>query len=589
MSEVGGPDLTRPRRPGAGRLDPDQRRRDLARLATETFDVLVVGGGVTGAGAALDAATRGLSVALVEARDWAAGTSGRSSRLVHGGLRYLEQRDLGLVREALTERGLMLARLAPHLVRPVPFVLPLHRHVWARMYYGAGVALYDVLGRVLWSESARGLPRHRHLTRSAALRRFPALRPDRLVGAIEYFDAQVDDARHTLTVARTAARYGACLVSSARVTGLLRDGGRVVGARVHDLEADRPIRVRARVVLAATGVWSDDVERMLGADTGLAVRASKGVHLVLSRDRLDGHTGLILRTEPSVLFVIPWERYWIVGTTDTDWRLDRTHPAASAADVEHILGNLNQVLSTPLTSADVHGVYAGLRPLLAGASPVTSMLSREHAVVRPAPGLVLVAGGKYTTYRVMAADAVDAACRWLPWAPASRTRHLPLLGAHQFARAWQERDQAARRYDLPVAVVEHLLRRYGDRTVELLDLVRDRPDLGRPLVGAPEYLAVEAFYAAHAEGALHLEDILVRRTRISVETAHRGVDSAEAVANLVAPVLGWDGARVEREVRYYRLRVAAERESQRMPDDRTAELTRLTAPDIRRPTPDVFA
>ncbi|HEY9476296.1 MAG TPA: glycerol-3-phosphate dehydrogenase/oxidase, partial [Mycobacteriales bacterium] len=391
------------------RLGPDQRRRDLVRLATETFDVLVVGGGVTGAGAALDAATRGLSVALVEARDWAAGTSSRSSKLIHGGLRYLEQRDFGLVREALTERGLLLRDLAPHLVRPVPFVLPLTRHVWQRAYYGAGVALYDLLGSALGS--ARGLPRHRHLTRTAALRRFPDLRPGGLVGAIEYHDAQVDDARHTLTVARTAAQYGACLVSSARMTGLLRDGERVVGARVDDLENNGPIEVRARVVLAATGVWSDDVGRMLGDDSGLSVRASKGVHLVVPRDRLDGQTGLILRTELSVLFVIPWGQHWIIGTTDTDWNLDRTHPAASARDIDYILEHLNRVLATPLTHDDIEGVYAGLRPLLAGESDTTSTLSREHAVVQPVPGLVLVAGGKYTTYRVMAKDAVDEATR----------------------------------------------------------------------------------------------------------------------------------------------------------------------------------
>ncbi|HEX5494679.1 MAG TPA: glycerol-3-phosphate dehydrogenase/oxidase [Mycobacteriales bacterium] len=571
------------RRHGIVRLGPEQRSRDVARLAGETFDVLVVGGGVTGAGVALDAATRGLSVALVEARDWASGTSSRSSKLIHGGLRYLEQRDFGLVREALTERGLLLGELAPHLVRPVPFVLPLTHHVWQRAYYGAGIALYDVLGTV--SGSARGLPRHRHLSRTATLRRFPDLRADALVGAIEYHDGQVDDARHTLTVARTAAQYGACLVSSARVTGLLRDGERVVGAWVRDLETGRPTQVRARAVIAATGVWSDDVGRMLGEGPGLSVRASKGVHLVVPRDRLDGETGLILRTEVSVLFVIPWGRHWIIGTTDTDWNLDRAHPAASARDIDYLLTRLNRVLATPLNRDDIEGVYAGLRPLLAGESDATSTLSREHAVVCPVPGLVLVAGGKYTTYRVMAADAVDAACRSLPWVPPSRTGRIPLLGAHRFAPAWAERHRTARRHDLPIATVEHLLRRYGDRTADLLALVRQRPELGRPLPGAPEYLAVEAYYAATAEGALHLEDVLTRRTRISVETVHRGVESAAAVAAIVAPVLGWDPDRVDREIEHYRLRVVAERASQRMPDDHTAEVARLGAPDIRNTSP----
>jgi glycerol-3-phosphate dehydrogenase len=573
--------------PAAGRLDPARRQRDLARLAEGTFDIVVIGGGVTGSGAALDAASRGLSVALVEARDWAAGTSSRSSKLIHGGLRYLEQRDVGLVREALRERGLLLRRLAPHLVHPVPFVVPLSHRVWPRAYYGAGVALYDALAGALGE--SRGLPRHRHLSRRGTLRAFPSLRPDVVVGGIEYWDGQVDDARHTVTVTRTAVRYGACAVSSARVTGLLRSGERVLGVRVRDLEGGADIEVRARCVAAATGVWSDDVGAMLGAGPGpsrrntLRVRASKGVHLVLRRDRLRGSTGLILRTATSVLLVIPWDEHWIIGTTDTDWSLDRAHPAASSFDIGYLLGELNQVLAEPLSISDIEGVYAGLRPLLSGESDATSKLSREHAVVRPAPGLVLIAGGKYTTYRVMAADLVDAAvtAAGIDWAPASRTQWLPLLGARGFDRMWDRRLALARAYRVPVERLERLLHRYGTMTTELLDLVADRPELGSPLTGAADYLAVEAYYAAAAEGALHLDDVLTRRTRISVETAHRGVDSAEAVAALVAPVLGWDAATVRREVAHYRARVEAERESQRMPDDHTADAARLGAPDVR--------
>jgi glycerol-3-phosphate dehydrogenase len=570
----------------AVRLDPEQRGRDLARLASETFDVLVVGGGVTGAGAALDAVTRGLSVALVEARDWAAGTSSRSSKLVHGGLRYLERRDFSLVQEALTERGLLLGELAPHLVRPVPFLLPLTGRVWQRAYFGAGVLLYDLLAGAIGGTA--GLPRHRHLSRRAALHAFGGLRGDRLVGAIEYWDGQVDDARHTLTVARTAARYGAALLSSARVTGLLRDGGRVVGARVRDLESGHEVEARARVVAAATGVWSDDVGRLLGTGPGVAglrVRASKGVHLVVPRDRIEGSTGLILRTETSVLFVIPWGRHWIVGTTDTDWSLDRDHPAASSRDIDYLLDHVNRVLVRPLSTRDIEGVYAGLRPLLAGESDATSKLSREHSVVRPAPGLVLVAGGKYTTYRVMAADLVDAAVAEGPgWAPPSRTDRIPLLGARRFGAAWADRVGIAGRAGLPVERVERLLRRYGTLLPELLALMDADPALREEVPGAPDYLAVEAYYAAAAEGALHLDDVLTRRTRISVETVHRGVESAEPVARLVAPVLGWDEATVRREVEHYRARVEAERESQRKPDDRTADAARLGAPDVRGAT-----
>jgi len=581
--------------PGSAALNPAQRRRDLARLADQRFDVLVIGGGVTGSGAALDAVTRGLSVALVEARDWAAGTSSRSSKLIHGGLRYLEQRDLALVHEALTERGLTLRTLAPHLVEPVPFVLPLTHRVWQRAYYGAGVALYDLLagavaGAAGGGRAGRGLPGHRHLTRRAALRAFPGLRGDRLVGAIQYWDAQVDDARHTLTVARTAARYGAALVSSARVVGLLRDGERVLGARVRDLEAGTETQVRARCVVAATGVWSDDVGRMLGARPdaegrgGLRVRASKGVHLVVPAERIEGSTGLVLRTETSVLFVIPWGRHWIVGTTDTDWTLDRAHPAASSSDIAYILTQVNRVLAHPLRTEDIVGVYAGLRPLLFGESDATSALSREHAVVRPAPGLVLIAGGKYTTYRVMAADVIDAAVTdaGLDWAPPSRTARLPLLGARGFAALWDRRDALAQTHRLPVGQVERLLRRYGTLSTELFALTDARPSLREPLAGAPDYLTAEAHYAAAAEGALHLDDVLTRRTRISVQTAHRGVDSAEAVAALIAPVLGWHDQAIRREVTHYLARVEAERESQRMPDDHTADAARLGAPDVRR-------
>src|SRR4051812_10062146 len=306
-------------------LSPEYRDSALAALAGAELDVLVVGGGVVGAGAALDAATRGLSVGLVEARDFASGTSSRSSKLIHGGLRYLEMLDFRLVAEALQERGLLIQKLAPHLVRPVPFIYPLNHHVWERLYAGAGVALYDTLG--LLSGRARGVPHHRHLTRRGARRVFPSLRKDALVGALEYYDAQVDDARHTMFLARTAASYGAHVASRARVTGLLREGERVTGAEVVDLESGREFKVRAKQVVNATGVWTDETQALAGERGQFHVRASKGIHLVVPRDRIRGDSGLILRTEKSVLFVIPWGRHWIIGTTDTDWTLGLAHPA----------------------------------------------------------------------------------------------------------------------------------------------------------------------------------------------------------------------------------------------------------------------
>ena len=574
----------------AGRLSPIRRVADLRRLRTEQFDVLVIGGGVTGAGAALDAASRGLSVALVEARDLAAGTSSRSSKLIHGGLRYLEQLELHLVHEALTERGLLSTRIAPHLVRPVPILVPLPAgspaaRIWHRAYYGAGVAAYDAFAGLFGA--GRGMPLHKHLTRDGARHLFPSLRADRISGAIRYFDGQVDDARLVVNLARTAASLGAAVVTSARVTGFVREAREVVGVRVRDLEApDEPeLEVRARAVVAATGVWSDDMSQMLtdvGVRPGLRVRASKGVHLVVPRSAVTGEAGLILRTPTSVLFVIPWGGHWIIGTTDTDWHLDRSHPAASARDISYLLDQVNSVLDRPLSTADIEGVYAGLRPLLSGEADSTSKLSREHAVIEPMLGLLLVAGGKYTTYRVMAADVIDRAVRRLgSVAPPSRTDQLPLLGADGYAAAWRDRLDMARRHGVTAGVVEHLLERYGTLTVHLLAMIAADPSLGTPLAGAPEYLSAEVAYAALAEGALHLDDVLTRRMRISFETPHRGAESAKHAAELMGAALGWDASVRDREVEHYLARVEAERHSQTMPDDLTADAARMGAPDVR--------
>ncbi|MGH8825563.1 MAG: FAD-dependent oxidoreductase [Jiangellaceae bacterium] len=559
------------------RLDPTGRADAWRRFEQHQFDVLVIGGGITGSGVALDAATRGLSTALVEARDIASGTSSRSSKLIHGGLRYLEQLDFALVSEALRERELMLTRLAPHLVHPVPFLFPLTHRAWERPYVGAGLALYDALG------GARSLPRHRHLSRRAALGLCPALRRDALVGAVRYHDAQTDDARHTLTVARTAAHYGAVVRTSTQATRLVRDAGRVVGAEVRDAETGSTAVIRARVVVACAGVWTDEVEALAGVRGRFDVRASKGIHLVVPRDRIASEVGLILRTGTSVLFVIPWGNHWIVGTTDTDWVLDLAHPAASRTDIDYLLGQVNRVLSRPLTHADVSGVYAGLRPLLAGESEETSRLSRSHAAARPMPGLVMVAGGKYTTYRVMAADAVDLAVPDLDRVvPASVTAAVPLLGAEGYPALVNQVDEMAARYALPTWRIRRLLRRYGALIFEVLDPAADDPRLLDPLPEADEYLLAEIRYGASHEGALHLDDLLTRRTRVSIEVPHRGVRSAPDAAACVAEVLGWPPSHQAAEVDAYRGRVEAELRSQELPDDAAADAARLLGPDTRR-------
>ncbi len=559
----------------SSQLGPREREQSLQRMAGETFDILVIGGGVTGCGAALDAATRGLSVALVEQRDFGSGTSSRSSKLFHGGLRYLEQFEFGLVREALREQKLMLDTLCPHLTRPVSFAIPLSKGPWQRFYLGAGTLLYDLIG------GRRALPRHRHLSARTVRDRFPALALPGLSGAIEYFDAQMDDARHTLTLARTAKQSGACLASSVRQLDFIESGSRISGARVQCLESGRAIDIRARQVVSATGVWTDRIQSQVGGGD-VRVRAAKGIHVVVPRDRIDADGGLVLRTAKSVLFVIPWKDHWIIGTTDTDWNLDLAHPAASRSDVDYLLRVINEALAHPLTHDDIQGVYAGLRPLLYGEDDSTSQLSREHAVSEPAAGLITIAGGKYTTYRVMARDVVDAAARHLGGkVPASRTHRVPLLGADGWDAAWNQREARSRQRGISLERMERLLRRYGSGVDEIFEAIDRDPALGQPLDGAPAYLKAEVHHAVTHEGALHLDDVLTRRTRISIEVFDRGLGAARPVAEIMGPLLGWSSEAVEREVEHYQARVQAERESQRQPDDRTADAARMGAPDVR--------
>ncbi|MEO6472553.1 MAG: glycerol-3-phosphate dehydrogenase/oxidase [Aeromicrobium sp.] len=558
-------------------LSPAGRSASLARLATEHLDVLVIGGGVVGAGCALDAVTRGLKVGLVEARDYAAGTSSRSSKLFHGGLRYLEQFNFGLVFEALKKRSLALDTLCPHLARPVPFIYPLEK-VIDRAYVGLGIGVYDVMG------AGRGVPsHHRHLGRKKTMASFPSGKKSAIRGAVRFYEGQVDDARHTMMLARTAADLGALCVNSARVTGFLREGEAVVGVTVNDLETGLEFEIRARQVINAAGVWTDEIQQMAGGKGQFRVRASKGVHLVVPRHRITSETGIITRTEKSLLFIIPWESHWIIGTTDTDWKLDLAHPAASQSDIDYLLGNANTVLEEPLTRKDVVGVYAGLRPLLSGESDSTSKLSREHAVASPVSGLTVIAGGKYTTYRVMAKDAVDAAVRGLGrTVPKSSTEGVPLAGAVGYFDHRDSRQKTADRTGLHVSRIEHLLGRYGSLIDELLELIVERPELGEPLTGAPQYLKAEVYYAASHEGAMHLDDVLTRRTRVSIEVADRGDAAAVEVADLIAPILGWTNVRAAQEVEHYRLRVEAERESQEQSDDHTADAARMGAPDVRQ-------
>lgn len=561
------------------KLGSAERAAAITALKEKELDILVIGGGIVGTGSAMDAVTRGLRVGMVEARDWGSGTSSRSSKLVHGGIRYLEQLNFRLVREALIERGLLLQRLAPHLVKPVRFLYPLKTPIIERLYIGAGMLLYDIFSYS--GGRPPGVPHHRHLSKRQVHKLMPSLRDDALVGGITYYDAQVDDARYVSNLARTASFYGAHVASRVRVEGFLKVGERVVGVHAHDLLTGERFEIRARQVVNATGVWTDETQAMVGERGQFKVRASKGIHLVVPRDRFQSKAGLLLRTEKSVLFIIPWGRHWLIGTTDTDWELDKAHPAATTADIDYLLEHVNKVINVPLTREDVEGVYAGLRPLLAGESDETSKLSREHIVAHSVPGLVVVAGGKWTTYRIMAKDAIDEAVAALDEkVPASTTEDVALLGAEGYQAAWNKRSKIARAFGVHRVRIEHLLNRYGTMTDELLDLIRERPELNHALPGADDYLEAEVVYAATHEGALHLDDVLARRTRISIEAWDRGVSAAPVAAKLMGDVLGWDDARVEQEVQFYLKRVTAERASQEQPDDASADRVRLEAPDI---------
>lgn len=567
------------------------RQTRSAALAAMTdadgLDILVIGGGVTGAGIALDATTRGLRTGIVEMQDWAAGTSSRSSRLVHGGLRYLYNLDFGLVAEALSERGLLLEKLAPHLVTPQPFLWPLKTPVVERGYSAVGVGLYDTLAHV-GSHGSR-VPVQKHYTRAQALELFPDLRPDQLVGAIRFFDARVDDARLVISLVRTAARFGAYAASRTQVVALVREGGRVVGAEVVDLETGQHHIIRASRVISAAGVWTEDVERLggIGRDEGLKVLASKGIHLVFDKARIKGETGLFLRTEKSVLFVIPWQRYWVIGTTDTVWEPERLHPVATAADIDYVLEHANSVLDAGLTRDDVIGSWAGLRPLLQPASATSSTkVSREHTVSEVAPGFIVIAGGKLTTYRAMAEDAVDFA---LGAANAmqnpSITERTPLVGGAGVDAARADLQRRARGLGWDAARVEHLIGRYGSDVADLLELIAEHPDWARPLGAAPAYLRAEVAYAVLREGALHLEDILLHRVRLAMETVDRGVAATGEICDVVAPLLGWRADDRAREESAWRIRAGAVSAAAEERDDTEASRVRLTVPDLVPLTP----
>lgn len=552
------------------------------------LDLLIVGGGVVGSAAAFDAATRGLNTGLVESRDLAEGTSSRSSKLVHGGLRYLQMLDFKLVAEALRERNLLLKHTAPHLVRGLPFIFPFERRLTDRAYIGAGVTLYDSLSLASTVTNGRKLsqdhkvPVHRHLSRKALHARFPGLDSDKFVGALEYFDAQVDDARLVLTLARSAHSLGANVATRTKVIDYIRgrevpgEGRSIVGAVLEDQETGCQSEVYANAIMIATGVWTEEHQDLAAGDRPMKVLASKGVHITVPKDRIEanGHVGVITQTATSVLFIIPMSNYWILGTTDTPWNEAVDSPAPTAADINYILDCANDVLGSHLSHDDIIGSWAGLRPLLqpveAQGKDASAKVSREHAVTRLAPGLFAVAGGKLTTYRSMAEDAVNVVTSTSESSRRSLTQQIPLLGGQGFEEWTHRAEEIQTLYGFSPQTVDRLLNRYGSILGELLHLIRQRSDLAEPVQHGGGYLRGEFVYAAQAEGALHLVDLMERRTRLFHEVPDRGLKAVDEVIDLVTEPLGWNDKQIAAEREGYQRHVEAHLQAEQSTTDKAA-------------------
>ena len=530
--------------PHATRPPLARRGADLEKLANEHWDLLIVGGGIVGAGALLDATSRGMKAALVEADDIAVGTSSRSSRLIHGGLRYLEQFHVGLVREALAERARLL-RLAPHLVRLEAFLFPLYgMPVVTRGFYEIGMTMYDMLG------SAKSGGRHHHLSVAQTLEYAPNLRTESLRGSLLYHDGMEDDARYTLAVVRTAQAKGGVAVTRVRATGALREGDRVTGATVRDALTGATFDVHATAVLDAIGVWGAQEDRPFGGGS-FTVLPSRGTHLVIPRGRIPARGGMTLRIPGRVAFLVPWPRHWVVGTTDKPYHGPVDRPSASAAEVDEILGTLNGAMNLDVTRADVVGTFAGLRPLVAPADANSTVkISREHRVSVEGPGLVRVSGGKYTTYRVMAADAVDAVLGDGAKARPTGTAELPIIGADTPAQLDALGARLATEPGIGADAARSLVDRYGTEATDVVALGREH-DLVRPLVDGHPFLEAEIAWATDRELAMSLDDILARRMRLAHTLPDRGASIAGRVAHVAGHALGWDEARQASEAASY--------------------------------------
>ena len=530
------------------------RQSALERLAItrsgDPLDLLVVGGGITGAGIALDAAARGMSVGLVERLDFASGTSSKSSKLVHGGLRYLEQREFGLMREAATERDL-LRHLAPHLVEPIPFVLPVS-HRSARAKFGVGLWAYDALA------SFRNLKVHKHLDGPEVEQMMPALPSGKVRGGYVFYDCKTDDVRLVMEVLVQAVRYGATVLNHAAVRDI-EPGEKGCLVSVEDAVTTELFDVRARRVIAAGGVWTDRIEQLAMPTTPPRLRPSNGIHVLFDPARLPiGSAAAVIpdAERRRMLFDIPWHDAVLVGTTDTAYSGSLDHPTVSSEDRAYCLEAVNKLYRLELTEGDIVGAYAGLRPLIAGKRDETADLSRKHAVYDIAPGVIGITGGKLTTYRRMAADAVDRAAEGLGHQGKSRTRWIR-LGSSDVDRLHLALVRRSRRLGLSEATVWNLIRTYGDRSLEVLDIAEEGAT--QPLVPGHASITAEAIYSARAEQTVHLSDELSRRTRLALTDPAAGLGDAALASRTMATELGWSAEERYRQERAHLIAIENER------------------------------
>jgi glycerol-3-phosphate dehydrogenase len=535
--------------PAHGPSPLERRRADLDALGRETWDVVIVGGGIVGCGALLDAVSRGMRAALIEQDDIASGTSSRSSRLIHGGLRYLEQFHFGLVGEALAERSRLLA-LAPHLVKIEPLLFPIYGIPFAStMFYDAGLTLYDILG------ARRDGGWHRRLAKAATLELAPTLRPEGLRGGLVYTDGVEDDARYTLAVARTAQAAGGVAVTRVRATGLRTDGtfGVIEAVEAEDLMAGAAMRIPTRAIVDATGVWAAERDHPFRGRS-LSILPSRGAHLVVPRERIPNATGLTIRVPGKVVFLVPWPDHWLIGTTDAPFEGAADHVSAAGWEVDRLLETVNATMDVNLTRDDLVGTYAGLRPLIAPSDGATVKASREHRVTVESNGVVRVGGGKYTTYRLMARDVIDTVL-----GPAdakkrrSDTAERRLVGAADvdaLARIAGELSTIPAVRDAGPETAPRLVARHGTDAPAVVALGAET-DLIRPLVPGRFFLEAEVAWAVRHELAFSLDDILARRTRLAQELPDRGAAIAPRVAEIVGAQLGWGTSRQRLEVDSY--------------------------------------